>query len=768
MQNLLGGLAALGSLHAVIWLILGALIGVVVGVIPGLSTAVILTIILIFAPSLSLTAGLCLFLGAVCGSFYSASIAAILINAPPHPEAYPITLDGYPMARQGRPGRALGISACSTLVGGIIGCAVLVAFLPLMSALNNVLHPPEYIALVTLAMVLVGSLSAESVGKAICSTGVGLMLASIGPSPITGTFRFTFGATGLISGLSLVAVAVGVFAIPQMVILFGTGTASAREDLTGKVITDSAPPGEMSHSFRDLMGGVLETFRHPGVLVQSGLVGGITGMIPGIGGFAGNYMAYGIARQTSRRRTLFGTGIPEGIIAPEGSSLAKEAGHIVPIIGLGIPGGVSGALFIGLLAINGMKTGSGFETAYPHVTGEIVWIIALSCLIGTVAGMLVGPQLARAVGVPGPLLLPFVFTICVAGAYLTDTTFTPAVEVVIFGIFGLGMRRLGYSLGSFILGIVLAPTLEANIYLTHNIYPGFSFLGQRPIADVLFGLAALVLISTAISQRATAKASKKGNLSMLPGRNKRQGAERYVVLAPLMSTFLLAVSVFWVVYSLTHYNFPTGAMPVIGGIATAAASLLALPGDLYRLRRHWMTRGDTTQAARADGGPGSEVTPDAGRPDDAASGAPDQLGPRELSPPLGIAAVTAVAPATVAEPVDVDAAPTAASIRDRVLLGAPTRTAPIRLASWARNGQYRREVIAFAWLAGLVAGSWLIGFTISSVIFAVLYGLLSTARHFRTIYHQLAFTVLSAAAIGLVVHGLFQLTGVTFYPYLNL
>ena len=340
MNEILAGLSGLFDWTNLLWLVGGALIGVIVGVIPGLSTVLILSVLLVFTDHISLTATLALFLGAQCGSFYSASITAILLNTPAHPEAFPITYDGYPMARKGEPGRALGLSAGSTAFGGIVGCLIVVLALPLIDVLPTVFHPPEFVALVTLAMLMIGTIGADSVPKAVVSAGIGFVLASIGPSLITGTTRFTFGSLDLYVGISLVAAALGLFAIPQMVMVFGTGTATARQDMSGEYLGDQeAVEIPAKGYYRQFFRGVAENFTHWGVMLQSGVVGAISGMVPGIGGFTGNMLAYGVAKQTARksRRDLYGTGIPEGIIAPEGSSLSKEAGHILPIIGLGIP-----------------------------------------------------------------------------------------------------------------------------------------------------------------------------------------------------------------------------------------------------------------------------------------------------------------------------------------------------------------------------------------------------------------------------------------------
>lgn len=738
MGNLVDGFAALGSFQAIAYLLAGALIGAIVGVIPGLSTVIILSVILVFTQYLNITDTLCLFLGAQCGGFYAASVSAILINTPAHPEAYPITLDGYPMARKGQPARALGLSACSTCVGGFIGCAILVVFLQVLDSLPNFFHAPDYVALVTLAMLLVGTLAADSVGKAVVSAGVGLLLASVGASPITGVYRYTFGSVSLGDGLSLVAVALGVFAVPQMIMVFGTGKATARQDITGREIDDSERVEVAGPYAKQLMKGVLETFKHWGVLVQSGLVGGLTGIVPGIGGFTGNFMAYGIARQLSRKRQEFGTGTPDGIIAPEGSSLAKEAGHIVPIIGLGIPGGTAGALFIGALAMKGMKVGYGFQDAYPKAAGQIVLIIMLSGLIGTVAGVIVGPQLAKVTRVPGPLIVPAIFVLCVSGPFFTTVTFFAVLEMFVFGLIGLGFRRLRYPLGPFMLGLVLGPTFETNVYLTHTVSPGFSWVTKRPLADAIFAICILLLISKALEVRRASRAKRAqdgetaGEQRLWPRVNGTTAP--YPVLALLVTLFLLGVGLYFVIYALTHYNFATGVMPVIGGIAVAFPTLLFLPRDIRQVMLYWRKRKAPAVEGVCDRGELATVSSPAPVPQNAGSAgsAPVMVAARPESKPLDLPA-----------------------------------PAPIREKSFGANGQYRREVIAVAMLALLTALCWLVGFSAATAIFIAVYGLTCTKRHFKRVHTRVIYTAVMAVAMWVVVYEMFVISHVTFMPVIH-
>ncbi len=705
MENLIHAFQIVTTGDAFLYLLAGSLLGMLLGIIPGVSTVVILSVILIFAFKINVTNALCLFLGANCGGYYSGSVSAILMNTPAHPEAMPTALDGYPMARSGGPARALGLSACSTCIGGLIGCAILVAFLPVMDYLSNVFYPPDYSALIILALLLVGSLGTDSIGKAIVAAGLGLLASSVGPSMITGVERYTFGLISLQGGLSIIALALGVVVLPQMVMVFGTGTATAWQDMTGKNIRELAE-AEMDTSdfFKQLWGGVLETFVHWKILIQSGIVGGFTGMVPGIGGFTGNYMAYGIARQTSRNGHLFGTGHPEGIIAPEGSSLAKEAGHIVPLIGLGIPGGITGALFIGLLSINGIKPGYGFMEAHPTLAEQMVWIIALSGLIGTLMGVVIGPRIALATRIPGPIVAPFVFVISVAGVYVTDQLEFSVVLLIAFIIFGLGLRRLRYPLGGLLMAFVLGQTLETQLYLTGqlNTFGGFGFVTHRPIADAMIVLAIIVVIAKWREMRHEAAerkteverelASHDGSVSLEVRRF--QILNPYPLLSVILDAFLLALGVSVLAYSLLRYDAATGMLPLIAATAVAVPALVFLPRDV---RRYLVLR-------RANATP-AQVR--ASRP---ASPPPEDGGAIE--------------------------------------------------GSWGPRGQYRREVVSLIWVTGLVVLSWLFGFQVGGAIFMVIYGIFATGEYFKRRISHGAFIVLSTVTMAAMLYMMFFVTSI--------
>jgi putative tricarboxylic transport membrane protein len=404
---------AIGSGSAAGLLIGGVLLGVFVGVIPGLSGAVVLSIALAFVYKLNLQATLVLFLAVAAASFFSASIASILLNSPAHPEAFPVSLDGYPMTEKGEAARALGISASATALGGVIGGLVMVGMLQVIMPLTKFFHPPEYVAIVALAMFLVATQGQISTSKSLVSVGVGFLISSIGTSTVTGTPRFDFGSSYLLGGIPLGVFAIGIFAIPQMILFFGAaknvmGSKSRGDD---GVIEGAGVGGDtfaLSRVGTQIFQGVLDVLHNWSVVIGGALVGVMGGIIPGIGGFTANYVSYGLTKQLSKDEEKFGTGIPKGVVAPEASSIAKEAGGLVPTLGLGIPHGTASALFLAALAIQDQQVGIGFVKSHMVISYEMVWIIVLAGIFGAIFGLLLIPILIKVTRTPGILIFPFI------------------------------------------------------------------------------------------------------------------------------------------------------------------------------------------------------------------------------------------------------------------------------------------------------------------------------------------------------------------------
>jgi len=606
------------------------------------------------------------------------------------------------------------------------------------------------VALITIALLLVGTLGTDAVSKALVSAGIGLMLSTVGADPITGEYRYVFNAVGLYSGISLVALFVGLFAIPQMVLVFGTGTTIARQDMMGNEVASSTAVVLEKGFGKQVLQGVGDTFTHWLAVLRAGIIGVVTGIVPGIGGFAANFMSYGIAQQFSKKRDQFGTGIPEGIIAPEGSSLAKEAGGMVPLLGLGIPGGVGGALFLAALTIRGVQPGFGFTTKYPTLAYETVWIIALGGLVGTLAGLLAAPQLAKVTRVPGPFLVPLIMSISVVGTFAADVTFFSVLEVAVFAIVGFALRRLRYSLAVFGIGLILGPQLEQSIYQTHEIFPGVSFLA-RPLADVLFAVGLGIIGLKGFQFH---KDAKKNNAPIEEAdpvrraeklRAREQKLRPYPLLAMIANVLVLGVTIPFLIYTASEYSFNTGLMPMIAGSVAAAAAVWRFPTEISHYIHHLADKHEEERLLE-----GAGLDPKAPAPPPELQ--PVSVGARTIAVDGGEGSLHSVGDITDA----VGPVPVRLSVRGG--------RSQINDKSWGRHGQYTRELAAFGWFASLLTLSYLFSFEVGLGTFCALYALFGTRYVMPSLVKRAIFGAVSAAVMVVAAYEILNLLHISLSP----
>lgn len=563
------GFHALLDPGAILLMLAGMLAGTFVGVIPGLGGAVLLTMLLPFLYGMNVVQGLALMVAAHASIYFSGSITAILLNTPGAPESAPTTIDGYAMTRQGKAARALGISATATTLGGWIGFVALLAVIPLMFPLITVLRPPEFLLLAILAVVLVSQLHSGSLTKGLLSGSFGFLMAFVGYDPITGVQRFSFNLLSLYDGFSIVVVALGLFAMSEMFHLYAVERAVAGES----TLSLSQQPGAR------VIDGVRDVFDHYWLVLRSAAIGVLVGVVPGVGGIAGNFISYGQAVRTSRHPERFGHGAPEGIIAPESSSLSKEASSFIPTLALGIPSTVGTAVMLGALQILGVPPGPTMLTTHLPLVFTIAWILAITSLLASIIGLVLAPWLARITLLPGPVLVPFVFALGMLGAYAATTNMVEVGAVIGFGIVGLLMKRLGYSLPGAIIGFILGGVVQNNLYLTERL-GGWRFVSQ-PLADLLVVLILLVLVAPYWQRRIRGARIKAAGAAPAGAASRKVPASTLLVRP---SALELVVDIIWVAftgcYVVAAWGYPAtaGLVPLTFGVAALTFAVVQLGG----------------------------------------------------------------------------------------------------------------------------------------------------------------------------------------------
>jgi putative tricarboxylic transport membrane protein len=664
----LQGAAALAAPVAAGLLLLGTLAGTVVGSIPGLGGAILLTVLLPFLYRIPVGPAIALIVAAHASIYFSGSITAILFNSPGAPESAATTFDGYAMTRRGEAGRALGISAVATTLGGWLGSLGLLALIPVMGALVLLLHPPEYLMLSILAVVIVGQLRARSLTKGVLSGLVGFLFAFVGYDPVTGIQRFDFNLLSLYNGFNIAVVALGLFAISEMVRLFAAGSGDQRSG-------EATLRGQAAK----VRQGMEDVFHNGWLALRSSVVGFLAGLVPGVGGVVGNFLSYSLARVGSRRREQFGTGIPEGVIAPESSSLAKEAASYVPLLALGVPGTVGTAVILSALTILGVSAGPLLVQRHLPLVFEIVAVLLVTSALASAVGLLLAPFLARVATLPGPVIAPFVIAVGFLGAWAATRDMIQVLALVLFAAIGFAFMRYGYSVAASVVGFVLGSVLERNLYLTEKLFGWQMF--ARPITDLLALIVVAVLavppLMRWLRRRGDTGAGGPGGAAA----RGRGSPERPVAVSRgerVLDGVWVAASA-WYVWTARGYPSAAGLVPtVVGGAVLAAAVVQFLGGFLPRLR---------------------SITHGTGIADPA-------LGPAAAGETAGV--VPATAAATAAPTAPATAAPTAAPTP------APT---PAPSATWpSAHGAVpsaRRSAAGFLVLAGFAATVWLLGFLVA-------------------------------------------------------
>jgi putative tricarboxylic transport membrane protein len=722
-HDLLSGFSQLLTPETIGLLFVGMAIGMFFGMLPGMGVSLALSLMLPFLYHMGVVPAIALMLATQAASYYAASITAILLNTPGAPESYPTTLDGFPMAQRGEAGRALAISAASTWAGGWIACAVLLVLLPFSGTLVTVFHPPEFVAIIVLALVLIGGTGeSTSSTKVILSGTIGLMLSFIGSDPVTGVSRFTFGSVALMSGLNVVPFALGVFAMTQMVVMYGRNEAVAgAEAMVGRAFGRQVAQG---------LGDTLRVWPH---VLRSALVASVLGLIPGIGGFAANFISYGLGRQLSRKGGQFGTGVPEGVASAEGSSLAKEVGSLVPAVALGLPSGVGMVIFIAALTILGVQPGPTLLSSQPSLPYSMMWVMAIAGLLSCGLGLILTPWLSRITRVRGPVMMPVIVSLAVLGSFAAVTDFSGVIELGVFAVIGVVMRKLGYSLAAMTIGLVLGGTFADNMHLTQSIY-GWGFVTRSPLADVFLGISVILLALIAWRGR------RPGQAALTPERAGRGPRRPHPVLEPATEAVIVAASVSYMIIAL-GYPAGAGALPAIIAAIAAAAATARLASRVIRAAA---ARLRTHEPPASAGEPGTVAAPHAAGAALAAVPAGHEPGSGhglgEHTGPFGHPGETAV---TAGHP--------DAGLPEG---GSADRSQP---AGWRRTA---REFAALGWIWAAVAASYLLGFEIGIPVVAAAYCL--TAVQWSRRWQRLAYAVAVAAVTLAVARGFISLFNLTF------
>ena len=432
------------------WLVfliaVGTFAGIYIGAIPGLSVTMAVSILISFTFAWEVNDALCLMVGIFMGGVYGGSRTAILLNIPGAPSAIATALDGYPLALKGEAGEAIGISTIMSVLGGFVGIFALAAFAPVISDFALTFQPRDFMLLGLLGILLLGSLSGESLAKGIVAGALGLLIGTVGLDPLTAEERFTFGITELWSGISFIAVMIGLFGVSEALAQVHQLDLPAIKQKIDRIV----PSWELIKKYF-------------GLSLQASGIGVIIGALPGVGGDIAALMAYDYAKRTTKNPEVpFGKGAKEGLVAPESANNAAVGGAFIPMLTLGIPGDAVTAIFIGALFIHGLNPGPMLMIEQPHMFWFMVGALFLANIFLLIFGLTGIKIFTKIVEIPKGILIPLIMLLSVVGAYAVNNSIVDVYWMLGFGVFGYFLKIYGYQLGPIVLGVILSRLIDEN------------------------------------------------------------------------------------------------------------------------------------------------------------------------------------------------------------------------------------------------------------------------------------------------------------------
>jgi TctA family transporter len=527
------------------YMLVGVAVGLVVGVLPGLGGIAGMSILLPFVYGMDTISALALLIGLLAVVPTGDTFASVLMGIPGSAASQATILDGFPMAKRGEGARALSAAFFGSMLGGVLGAVVLTGFILIARPVILAFSSAELFMLTILGLGMVGVLSGSSFTKGLLSCALGLLLGMAGAAPATGEWRLVLGIEYLVDGLPLVVVALGIFAIPEIIDLLRRNTAIAEVATLG----------------RGWMQGIRDTLKHWGIVFRSSGIGCLIGAMPGLGGSVVDWMAYGHVVQIAKDKSQFGRGDVRGVLAPESANNAVQGGALVPTLLFGIPGSGSTAIFLGGLVLLGIQPGITLVETRLDLVYTIIWTLAIANVIGAGLCVAASPFVARVTTLPYTYVAPFMLMIIFFAAYQATSHWGDILALLAVGALGLYMRRFGWPRPPLIIGFVLAEGAENYLYQAIQFH-GWAWLARPGVLII----AAITLVSMWAGARYGRTAIDEGGAS-------GQVRDRRPQL--LFALFMLAVFAY-AALDLLRWSFLAQAFPLGVAVAALAGALFVV------------------------------------------------------------------------------------------------------------------------------------------------------------------------------------------------
>ena len=499
------GLSTVLDWNNLLYVIVGCFVGTFIGMLPGLGPITAIALMIPITYSIGADSGMILMAGVYYGAIFGGSTSSILINAPGVAGTVASSFDGYPLAKQGHAGKALAIAAYSSFIGGTIGAILLMVAAPLLAKVSLSFQSPDYVVLMFLGLTAIAAFSNKGQFlKAMMMTVFGLMLATVGIDPSSGTERFTFGQADLLDGISFLLVAMATFALAEALI-----NVVRPEKKESKSINDSDTPQIGSTKLSKA-----EIKEMAPSVGRSSILGFIVGVLPGAGATIASFMAYATERNIAPKflKDKFGKGSLRGLAAPESANNAACTGSFVPLLTLGIPGSGTTAIMLGALIAYGIQPGPMLMQENPSVFWSVIVSMYFGNMILLVLNLPLIPYFAKVLAMPKSVLTIMILFFSLIGVYLVSFNTFDLFMMVGFAFVALVLRILAFPMAPLLLGFILGDMIERNFRRSMMLSDGsLSFLWERPLTLSIFVISLLVLLfplKDYIVERRKTKAAK--------------------------------------------------------------------------------------------------------------------------------------------------------------------------------------------------------------------------------------------------------------------
>ena len=551
-EQFLASLIIIADASFLLMLATGVFLGLSLGVIPGLGGSAGLAILLPFIYGMDPAAALAMMIGLLAVTTTSDTFPAVLMGIPGTTGSQATVLDGFPMSKRGEATRAISAGLVSSIFGGLVGAILLTIALLFAEPLLRMIGSPEQLMLIIFALSMVGMLTGKSHLKGLASCGLGLMLGAVGAAPITGVERLSFGTEYLVESLPIVIVGLALFALPEIVSLARKQTAISKN-------------GELRAGWRL---GLKDWAQHWWLSLRCAIIGSLGGALPGIGGTVIDWIAYGHAIQTTKNTESYGNGDVRGIIAPESANNAKEGGALIPTLIFGIPGSGNMAILLGGFVLIGIQPGLSMLENNGDIVFSIVWSLAIANILGAGICLVFARQIAKITTIPYSLIAPFMIVLIFFAAFQATRNWGDFYALMTLGTLGFYLKRFGWSRPAMLIGFVLAPQIEANVYRASALYGVEIF--TRPIVIVL-------LLMTAISIFNVTRSRGLETSEDIAARDYQKTKPQLIFFLALtgFSIYLLADGI--------RYSFLTGAFQIV---AAATSLVFLMPMGWFLLTQH--------------------------------------------------------------------------------------------------------------------------------------------------------------------------------------